>query len=369
VTVSNQDATIAQLVLAGDTQSVLGTGQIVLTGVSNSSRVFLTSASLTVGPDVTIRGYGSINQAASSTLANQGTVVADQAGRLLWVNVASLTNQGTLEAKDGGLLQIAGLTGDLGRATLTGTGSNLVLAGSNYVVNQSLSVAAGQTLVLDGGWSNDSTINLSGGQLYLNGTFTTADVGAINRSGGAVRIGGTLNNGGSTLALNAATGTWTFDGGTIRGGVITTADTAILEASGFSTGGTLDGVTLNGIASVSRGATLTVTNGLTLNGSITLTTNSGEAQDPARVHFATGTQSLLGTGEIVLGGQLNASGIVLGGTSLTVGPDITIRGYGSIVHNHAIITSSLNQPRIDHRRPIRAPPLGQCSLDRQPRNA
>ena len=142
------------------------------------------------------------------------------------------------------------------------------------------------------------------------------------------RITGTLNNSGATLALNAVTGTWNLAGGTIRGGVITTSTGAGLEVSGFLSGGILDGVTLNGNATVRDLAVLTVTNGLTLNGTLTVTTNEGGGR--SQVVFTAGPQSLLGTGEIVLGGASNSSRLLLGNNTLTVGPGLTIRGQGSI---------------------------------------
>ena len=107
-------------------------------------------------------------------------------------------------------------------------------------------------------------------------------------------------------------------GGTIRGGVITTSNGAVLEVSSFLSGGTLDGVTLNGNATVSDFAALTIMNGLTLNGTLTVTTNAVGAIR-SQVVFTSGPQSLLGTGEIVLGGTANTSRLLLGNNTLTVG--------------------------------------------------
>ncbi len=72
--------------------------------------------------------------------------------------------------------------------------------------------------------------------MNLGGTFALADLGTFNRSGGKVYLGynlsGVLNNAGTTLALDDATGSWVLNGGTIRGGTITTGGSAILFGLG-----------------------------------------------------------------------------------------------------------------------------------------
>src|SRR5438552_6524341 len=45
--------------------------------------------------------------------------------------------------------------------------------------------------------------------------FTTAGVGKLDRNGGVVKIIGNLDNTGTTLALNANSGSWVLDGGAI----------------------------------------------------------------------------------------------------------------------------------------------------------
>ena len=86
----------------------------------------------------------------------------------------------------------------------------------------------------------------SGGTLNLGGSFSTAGLGIINGTNGAVYLTGSLNNTNNTLALNAASGFWTLQGGTIRGGTISTTDGAALVVQS----GTLDGVTVNGVLDV-----------------------------------------------------------------------------------------------------------------------
>jgi len=107
------------------------------------------------------------------------------------------------------------------------------------------------------------------------GTFTTAGLGTFNHVGGTVTLDGTLVNTGSTLTLNATTGSWLLNAGTIRGGTVTTSGGAQLILP-VGDNGTLDGVTLDTSLTISNNYTLYVTtNGVVLNSTtITLTSNA-----------------------------------------------------------------------------------------------
>ena len=93
-----------------------------------------------------------------------------------------------------------------------------------------------------------ATLQLSNSVFNLDGTFALSDLGTITRSGGTVQVTGTLNGGGGTLELNAATGNWTVNGGTLRQLVVNTSEGAVL----VGVTGTLDGVTVNGSLDVLR---------------------------------------------------------------------------------------------------------------------
>ncbi|MFX8988187.1 hypothetical protein ABTN23_19100, partial [Acinetobacter baumannii] len=89
-------------------------------------------------------------------------------------------------------------------------------------------------------------ITIVNATLNLGGTFPTAALGTVNRTGGTVNLTGTLNNSGTTLALNATTGSWNFLG-TINGGSVGFADGATLLLSLDNAAGTFTGgVALNG---------------------------------------------------------------------------------------------------------------------------
>src|SRR5262249_17768850 len=127
-----------------------------------------------------------------------------------------------------------------------------------------------------------------------------------------------------------AGGNWYFQGGTISGGTLALSNGA--QLIGTTSGGALDGVTLDGdlaIYSGGNGAAVTILAGLTLNGTVTVGGGSGVG---AR-RFA-GTQTLGGTGTVVLNSNndsRNALAVTNANTTLTIGSGITVRGgYGTV---------------------------------------
>ena len=76
---------------------------------------------------------------------------------------------------------------------------------------------------------------------------------------------GTLDNTGTTLALNATTGSWNLVGGTLEGGTLSESGGAELVFT--SSGGTLDGVTTDSDLDLASNAYAyaTIKDGLTLN--------------------------------------------------------------------------------------------------------
>ena len=80
---------------------------------------------------------------------------------------------------------------------------------------------------------------------------------------------------------------------------------------------------------------MTVLNGLTVNGTLSLerSANSSSSSSHVGLDFAGGDQTLAGTGEVVFNGQYFGGPVPLGwqwmqptnGSQLTVGPDLTVR--------------------------------------------
>jgi len=301
------------------TQTLSGNGTVVFGnyGVCNALRLASGGTSLTIGPEVTVRGHsGAIGHSTcwggplNVAVINQGTITAELSGGTISISAQRFTNQANVQVSNGASLNID---------TLDNTPSGTVL------VNDS-------TLTLSGSWTNAGSMSATNSTVNLNGSFNLASLGVFNRSGGTVNLGGTLDNGGAVIALNAGTGSWVMSGGTLRNAVLTVSGGAQLTFGN----GTLDGVTVNGDLDVGRqnnAASLTVLNNLALNG--TLYVGHPTNRWYGAVNFS-GTQTLSGNGSVVFGNQgvCNALRLASSGTSLTIGPGVTVRGHsGAIGHS------------------------------------
>jgi hypothetical protein len=337
-----------QIGFAG-TQTVGGNGTIIFgnQGACNALRLITGGTTLTIGPDLLLRGHsGQIGQSTSCigspanvSVINQGTIVADVAGGMIATRGEEFINEGTLAAENGGHLNIQNLVGNLGDVALI-TGSTLTLNGS-YTNDLKLDLSTNAVLSLNGTWINAGGINTTNATLNLGGNFDLPALGDINRTAGRVNLTGTLDAAGGTLTLNEVSGSWWMNGGTLLNAVLNEADGAMLI---FDTG-TLDGVTVNGDLDVGRqhnGAVLFARNGLVLNGTVYLgnPTNSWWGQ----MGFV-GTQTLSGNGTVVFGNQgfCNAVRVDTAGTTLTLGPGITVRGQnGQIGQSTSCIGTPAN---------------------------
>ncbi len=243
-----------------------------------------------------------------------------------------------------GSWQLAGGT-ILGGTVATADGTALVLSTSgtldSVILNTGVRIAGTATLNLTGAWSNRGTLTLSSGTLNLGGVFTPDALGDFQRRGGTVNLTGTLNNVGRVLVLNATTGPWRLDGGTINGGSVLLNDGTTLTASSAS-GNSLNGVTVDGDIELSGAGQLTVTNGLTLNGTLAL----GNSSSPGTISF-NGSQTFTGAAVVRLGNVFpNSFGS--GNGTVTLGPNVVVQGgVGRLnnVINQGLI--DLSQPSAD----------------------
>lgn len=282
-----------------------GTAEIIL-GNINSMVCDNCVVPATIGPGIWIHGAnGKVHgNDPGGLLTIQGTIAADAAGGT--VSVGEILNQGTLQALNGGTLSAFRLTNAQGG---------------------SISVAPGSTLTFSSTWHNDGTISVNSGTVNLGGTFDFSDIGTLTRSGAStINLTGTLTNTGQTLALDSSTGSWVLNGGTVNGGAITTAAPATLVADN----GYLKNVTLNSAPVITRaGGGFSVTGNLDLNG-VVLDLSGGGGANYGVVTFGSGTHTLGGTGEILLG---NANSKVNNiGSSLIIGSGIVIHGKDGRVY-------------------------------------
>ncbi len=374
-----------------NTQTLGGTNGTVVFGTSASNGLSVGSfaygsSTLTIGPGITVRGSsGGLSTFFNgayfpSTIINEGTIAANGSGGTLAINLSSFQNQGTLAVSNGATMSVSAVAGSLGTAQVSGAGSVLAVAGSSYTVdaglsldtlaqslslsgsytiNTNLTLAAGQTLSLSGswtlpagdsitasgatlnlgdqsssstnGWSNAGTIGATNSTVNLGGLFTLAQLGTFTRSGGTVNLAGTLDNTGTTLALDATTGSWNLVGGTLKNGTYSASAGAELVFT--DQGGTLNGVTADSDLDLATNAAggqdyVQIVNGLTLNNATVYLGNA--AGSTAGTLYFDNTETLGGTnGAVVFGTSIDSGTNSISvdyGSSLTIGAGITVRG-------------------------------------------
>jgi uncharacterized repeat protein (TIGR02543 family) len=309
------------------------------------------NTTLTIGSGITVRGQnGAVGYPPyyeeNQTVVNQGLISCDVTNGTIYITAQPFVNNATVAMSHGGSLVINYMTNVTGLSA--SGGGSLTLDGA-WQNNHTLTVADGTTLVLDGTWTNAGTIIESNATLDLGGTFTAAALGAINRHGGTVNLTGTLDNTGTTLILNTAiVGSWVLKGGTIIGGTVVSSLGPPLLVNGS---GALDGVTVDGVLDVGNsfdGADLTVTGGLTLNGTALVGNPTNEWY--GRIDFD-GSQTLNGNGAVVFGDYAYAYYSYYYGnalsqdsydTTLTLGSGITVRGQNGSVGGYSYYGDIIN---------------------------
>ncbi len=298
----------------GATETLSGTGRVLFGGSSINTVTVANGQTLSIGAGITIDGQnGSVGLNAfnggGGSLVNQGTIAADDAGQ-----PAGSTPPGTLVILGSGLINSGTLAASNG-ATL------------------SVFLAAGQGFTGEANvpWSNTGTLSVDHATLDLGGLFTPADVSGLVRNGGTVNLIGVLNNVAPGLLLDADTGSWNLQGGVINGGTIATADGAVLLAAPAGYGpSTLNDVTLDGVLdqAATTATTVTVTGDLTLNGTVEL--GSADGSTFGTLLFST-TETLDGTGRVLLGASPINAIDVANGQTLTIGAGVTVDGQSGSV--------------------------------------
>lgn len=84
------------------TQTLAGQGQVVFTGLNPSGTVQPTSGTLTIGSGVTLRGGSGTIGNPDLPLINEGTIIADVAGRSLTIRANPFENHGSVTEANGG---------------------------------------------------------------------------------------------------------------------------------------------------------------------------------------------------------------------------------------------------------------------------
>jgi hypothetical protein len=253
--------------------------------------------SMTLGPNITVRGKTGSVGGFNCSLVNQGTIHADTIGGRLNVDFANTTvpSLGTLRVSAGDMVITgndwhSGLTEVLGGTLQLGT-----IPQPGTITQQSLSA------VRRGGNGTAGRINLYA--TVTGGLMLDDNLGSIFLQYGRL-VGGTLDVAPGSHAQLIATDSWgTLSGVNIRGGLN-------MEANYPGFGGT--GVVLN--------------NQSTLDQTLQLGSVNGEAA--SRI-FIDGT--LNGTGTIVFGNSTGNAVSCSQNLVMAIGPNITIRGsHGTV---------------------------------------
>ena len=153
------------------------------------------NGTLTFGPNLLFTGGGHEIKPGTGTpeLINEGRIVSNRPSLSMTISTR-LTNNGLMEAVNGAVLS------------------------------------------LKGPWTNNGIIRIGPADtLELGGSFTTAGIGTIERTGGTVKITGTLDNTSQVFSLAQVGGSAILGSGTIIGGRITAPPGASLRTEAGST--------------------------------------------------------------------------------------------------------------------------------------
>ncbi len=299
----------ATVLFEGD--QVFDGAEIALSPISSGYRIsHVGDGRLTLGPNAVVRGGSG---ELGGTITNRGLISVDQAGRSIAVRSADCVNEGVIEAINGGTVSF----GDFGTEDFVNAPGGVVR------------VTHG-TLSFYNNWTNTGQITAVDSTVSLGGNSATSSLRNFTRSGGTVALRGTLDNTGDVLTLDAATGSWSMRGGTIRGGTLNLADgqgplfAAYQSGSSwYAASGTFDGVTINGDLVIatptsSHQGTARLLNGASVNGDITL--------GPRGKLVLSGGATLDHHRLDVYGGELAGTG----GGDITLGADLDLRCTGSL---------------------------------------
>lgn len=226
---------------------------------ANGGHIYVVpGTTLTLGSNLQVSGSG-YARLAGDHIVNQGTV-SIASGGLPYLSAAKLDNFGSIAGENGTHLSVEG------QFTNTATGV-VTMNGAGGATT--LQLGTGYTTWADPSqhWSNAGIVTVTHTNLLLGGYFMPSDVGTIQRTGGSLGLDGYLDNSGATLNIGQgqALAGLTMLGGTIKGGTIQSDNTSSNLFVRDNSGGTLDGVTLNGSLDVTGAtASATITGGLTV---------------------------------------------------------------------------------------------------------
>ena len=284
------------LELIGDTTvNTPGSGSITMT----SGQIGTNGATFTLTNHGLIQGWGIIGSNATTyqnlNLNNTGTINANSSGNTLSVQGtgSAITNAGLFEATNGGTLNVATSAAvDNSAGTIKSSGTNSVVDLSNTITGGTLTTQSGGLMQTSGTVTLDASslgaITLSNGSTYVAGDGT---VTALTNVTGQLNLGTTAA---STLKVTS---------GLNYGYLRLVGDTALVGPGS---------VVLNGGLIGTNGATFTLTNNNTIQGSGVIGSNTGSDYQNLSLHnngtinanSSGNTLSIQGTGSSIINASL-----------------------------------------------------------------
>lgn len=338
----------AQTVWTGGGTSNWATAANWTAGVPTSA----VSAIIAAPPSATLSAAGATNDL---TLQNATAGVAINGGATLTVSGASVSNAGTIVVNANGSASDAFLTFGAAATTLSGSGAIVLnplgtVAGADAglttsVASNVVTNAAGHTIRGNGfilaNVSNNGliTADTAGALLRLEGSPKSNAGQIIAQNGGIIDSGGTTitqtptgviraTGAGSIAEIGAAS---TLVGGTwegVSGGLARTGGSLVL-----------DGVTTSGTVHVISSHVVSVLNGLSNAGTITV--NPGAGSSDATMLFNSPSSTISGSGSIVLN-PTGVTGFDAGLTSNVATNQVTNSATHSIRGNGYILLNMIN---------------------------
>lgn len=280
---------------------------------SNSARERVTTGGLTLNGQIDINNNAILSFEGNNALNGNATIVFGDTGI---GNRVDLDGNGT-----------------------TVIGSNAVIRGENGTIGQQIFIAGTQVLQNDGLISAD----VGGGNITIRESVVTNNSTLEARNGATLTLISNVTNGagGQILADN---GTVQLQSVVIDGGTLDSTNGGTIVAN-LSSGNFLRGTMLNGVLDLAtQSGRERVQNGMTLNGRIDIDNNG--------ILGLEGTQTIAGSGEIVLGGNAGLGNRIdlEGNGTTTLGPGVTIRGTNGTIGQQLNVAGTqtlLNQGTIN----------------------
>ena len=246
----------------GATPTTFATGTALTLGTNTTLGINQTGVldnitfTLINGSTITAEGSNTVTFGPATTITVATTNATGFLGQPQFVGgTASFANQGLIQAtannatvtiRPNGTFTNGTPSPNSGTVRASGGGTVTIQPGNSAFTNQAgglIDVQSGSTGNINAAsWSNAGTFQVASGTLNLGGSFTTAGIGTITRSGtSVVRLTGSVNNTGASNLL-ALTGPLQISSGTITEGNLNANGASVLQPS--NNVGTLSGVTV-----------------------------------------------------------------------------------------------------------------------------